>query len=384
VSYNAQVGTHSLYIHWPFCPYRCHFCPFVALAGQDEFMEQYHSALISEIADFGKHSFLKQSLETIYLGGGTPSTYPPHLLGDMFNTVQTYFTINSTTEITIEVNPGTVDKEKMQTWKEVGINRISVGVQSLDDEVLARLNRHQKVSDVYQLLDTAPEFFENISVDLIIGLPGVDAIQWKRMIQEIMQWPIKHISLYFLSIHEETPLYFRLKKKELTVVPDDEMVDLYYWSVETLAQHGFVQYEISNFARAGYESRHNRMYWDRRPYKGFGLGACSFDGERRLQNEKNLLRYLSHAKSYKEIEIVSEVLSAQEIRLEKVMLGLRRVEGVALDEVVGGLVTHKRDECMSRIQELLHAGFVRCENGTLYLMPTALAVENEVAVRLSV
>ncbi len=384
MSYNTQVATHSLYIHWPFCPYRCHFCPFVALAGQDEFMEIYHQALLKEIILFGESQSSKKILETIYLGGGTPSTYPSHLLLDMFAILRKYFVINDTTEITIEVNPGTVNKEKMHMWKKAGINRISVGVQSLDDTVLTHLNRHQKVKDVYDLLEFGPQFFENISVDLIIGLPGVTPDAWKSMIHQIMQWPIKHISLYFLSIHEETPLYFRLKKKELSVAPDDEMVELYYWSVGILKEYGFLQYEISNFAQVGYESKHNQIYWERKPYKGFGLGACSFDGVRRIQNEKNLMCYIKSTMDDESVETISEVLTDKEARLEKVMLGLRRVQGVLMSDVISGLSVDKQCECIDRIQELINGGFVYCKNDRLFLMPTALAVENEVAVRLSV
>src|SRR5581483_9003216 len=218
--YDVSAQTSSLYIHWPFCPYRCHYCPFVALASHDPFMERYHKALIQEIREFGHHSSSKTALQTIYFGGGTPSTYPDHLLLDMFAILGEFFIIDGDTEITIEVNPGTVRPEQLVLWKKMGINRMSVGVQSLNDEALKKLNRLQKASDVYALLEKAPSFFDNISVDVILGLPGVDSVEWKQLLAEIVTWKIKHISMYVLEVHDTTPLFFNVKSKKVTLSCD--------------------------------------------------------------------------------------------------------------------------------------------------------------------
>lgn len=382
--YDVQANTRSLYIHWPFCPYKCHYCPFVAIAGHDQFMHDYHKSLMAEIETFAHQVPQKLSLDTIYLGGGTPSTWPNELLLDMSGRLRSMFCMDSISEITIEANPGTVEPGKLEVWKEAGITRISIGVQSLDDAVLANLNRHQKASDVYKLIHTAAPLFNNLSIDLIIGLPGVSQEAWKKMVIEICQWPITHVSLYFLSIHEETPLYFRIKKKEITIIPDDEMVDLYYWSVETLQKYGLMQYEISSFARAGFESKHNQVYWDRKPYKGFGMGACSFDGKARFQNEKNLSKYLINALKGQDLTIAGDQLTQEEVRLEKLMLGLRRKNGVVMSEIINELSEEKQAIFKERVSDLEKGSLVRCDGDTLYLMPHALAVENEIAVTLSV
>jgi oxygen-independent coproporphyrinogen-3 oxidase len=197
VTYNVASETRSLYLHWPFCPYKCHFCPFVAIASHDQYMERYHHALLKEIEQFSGNYTGSRLIETIFLGGGTPSTYPPPLLLDTFGTLIRMFTIVPHAEITIEVNPGTVNEEKLQTWKKAGINRLSIGVQSLNDGVLKNLNRHQTASSVLQLLEIASPLFENISVDLILGLPDVSPDEWKQLIQTIVTWPIKHVSVYF-------------------------------------------------------------------------------------------------------------------------------------------------------------------------------------------
>src|SRR5260221_4641966 len=240
--YDISANTRSLYIHWPFCPYRCHYCPFVALASHDPFMERYHNALIKEIKDFGNNYSEKLPLDTIYFGGGTPSTYPDHLLTEMFAVLNQYFIFSESIEITLEVNPGTVRFEQLALWKQLGINRISIGVQSLNDEVLHKLNRLQKASDVYTLLNTAPDYFDNISVDVILGLPGVSIAEWESLLATVVTWKITHLSMYVLEVHDSTPLFFNVKTKKVTLPCDDDVINTYYWSREFLAGHGFTQY----------------------------------------------------------------------------------------------------------------------------------------------
>ena len=383
MDYNPQSDTRSLYIHWPFCPYKCHFCPFVAIANQDGFMGEYHQILLKEIKDFSQSHQNMGPLETIYLGGGTPSTYPNKLLLDTFDTLRSNFDFSQISEITIEANPGTVQEGQLEVWKQAGITRLSIGVQSLNDKILENLNRHQKAKDVYRLVNNAAGKFDSLSIDLIIGLPGVTQEEWKALIKEIVTWPIEHVSMYFLSIHENTPLYFRLKKNEISLAPDEVTVDLYYWSVDMLEQNGFAQYEISSFAKKGRESQHNQVYWDRKPYKGFGLGACSFDGTSRIQNEKNLKRYLEGVQEGTMSTVFSEKLTLEDTNLEILMLGLRRKQGVVIQEVLQNLSEEKRKKFLQKVGELEKGNFVRRDGERLYLTPAALAVENEIAVKLT-
>src|ERR1700722_281796 len=240
--YDISADTRSLYIHWPFCPYRCHYCPFVALASHDPFMERYHKVLIQEIRQFGQNYNHKLPLDTIYFGGGTPSTYPDHLLTEVFETLREFFIFEKNIEITFEVNPGTVRFEQLELWKQLGINRISIGIQSLNDSALHKLNRLQKATDVYSLLDKAPEYFDNISVDVILGLPGVSTTDWEELLTKVVTWKITHVSMYVLEIHDSTPLFFNVKSKKITLPCDDVVVDTYYWSRNFLGKHGFNQY----------------------------------------------------------------------------------------------------------------------------------------------
>ncbi len=372
----------SFYLHWPFCPYRCHFCPFVALAGHDHYMEQYHEVLTKEINSYlDEHGTVP--LKTVFIGGGTPSTYPPELMDQTISLLRDRCGFEDDCEISIEVNPGTVNKEKLLAWKEIGINRLSIGVQSLNDEVLRKLNRHQKADDVYWLIENASTLFDNLSVDLIVGLPGVGPDEWKAMIKKVVTWPINHVSMYFLTVHQDTQLYFGIKSKKVTLPADDEVVDLYYWTIDEFAQAGLEQYEISNFSRAGWYSRHNSMYWQRVPYKGFGMGACSFDGNKRTKNNTNLLKYLDEIGHTGKSIIFEEALTDKQIWLEQLMLGLRQRKGLQIATILEPLSTKKREEFSSKADELLAARLVSETDGILKLTPKGLSVANEVIVRLS-
>lgn len=383
MQYDVSSETNSLYIHWPFCPYRCFYCPFVALASHDQFMEQYHKALVREIVQYGQLCPVKRPLRTIYFGGGTPSTYPDNLLLDTFGILKDIFIFEQVTEITLEVNPGTVRSGQLPFWKSLGINRMSIGVQSLNNTVLKNLNRHQKAQDVYALLAVAPHSIENISVDIILGLPGVSVQEWKELVAEVVTWPIKHISMYVLEVHDTTPLYFKVQSKKITLPHDDDVVDLYYWSREFLANHGFEQYEVSSFAKEGYQSKHNTVYWERKPYRGFGLGACSFDGTMRFQNEKNLMKYMSDIEGGQYRAASAEYLTKEQEYSEKIMLGLRRSQGVVWVDVIADLTPAQQVKVADEIKNLKQNEYIVEENGRLQLTPKGLIVENEIITRLS-
>jgi len=346
-------------------------------------MEQYHKALVAEIRKFCAGRISAQPISTIFFGGGTPSTYPDELLLDMFGTLRELFVFEPNIEITLEVNPGTVRlPDQLHMWRSLGINRLSIGVQSLKDQVLKKLNRHQTAQQVFSLIEHASELFENVSVDLILGLPEITPAEWKELITQVVAWPIKHISLYFLTVHEDTPLYFKVKKKEVVITDDAEMVDLYHWSRERLAHHGFVQYEMSNFARSGFACRHNQVYWQRLAYKGFGLGACSFDGECRFENDKRLLVYLEKAIAGQSVISYNEQLNRQQIILEHLMLGLRRAVGIDWAEFLPLLNQSERVKFQERVAVLKQEELLREVDGKLMLTPQGLVLENEIVVRL--
>ncbi len=351
------------------------------MASHEQFMIDYHKALCQEIEQ-SMPNIASDALKTLYFGGGTPSTYPAPLLLDTFAILRKYFIFDPAIEITIEVNPGTVTKDLVRAWHEVGINRLSIGVQSLKDQVLKALNRQQTVEQVHTLLQEAQQYFKNISVDFILGLPGVSDQDWKLMIEEAMTWPITHISIYFLMVHENTPLYFKVQTAKINLPPDDALVDLYDWTVDYLAAHGFYRYELSNFAKNGFESLHNKAYWDRKAYRGYGLGACSFNGEVRFQNSKNLGHYIAQNKVQQSVIEMVEVLTAEQIAREKIMLGLRCERGMLIQEYVASLNQLQQDCFFKAVAMLQQAQLLVCEAGVIRLTPKGFALENEVIVRL--
>lgn len=386
--YLSEEKTSSFYIHWPFCPYRCFYCPFIAIAGQDEFMEKYHEALIAEIKTFtAKQSvYVKTTpdkksdifLKTLYFGGGTPSTYPLNLLLDTFAILRNEFSFSSNCEITLEVNPGTVTEKHLEIWQKVGINRVSIGVQSFNEKALVDVNRHQKVKDVIWLLSTIFSYIKNVSVDIILGLPGVSIADWKEMLQKLVSFPITHISMYILEVHDTTQLFYKLQKKELNLPNEEETIELFYWSCNFLKDAGFNQYEISNFSRDNNYSRHNTAYWEQKPFKGFGLGAWSFDGHQRLGNEKNLMMYIKKAQEKKAVEVEIEIISENQKRTETIMLGLRRKSGVLYDVVISGNNEEKRSK-EAKITKLIEEGFmIKTPDGRLVLTVRGLIVENRI------
>ena len=372
----------SIYIHWPFCRSRCAYCAFIALACHEQYMERYHQALVSEIALFAEQN-PGCSLSTLYIGGGTPSTWPDRLLLDMSGKINSVFCLDQFQEVTIEINPGTVRVEQLNMWRQCGINRLSIGVQYADPAILAALNRFQSVEDVQLVLAMAVKEFKNISVDIMLGLPGVDAECWYSFVREVVTWPVTHISLYCLMVHEHTPLYYKVEREEIKIPDEGLVADLYCWSIEFLAVHGFMQYEVSNFARQGYESQHNTVYWDRKPYKGFGLGACSFDGSRRFMNEQNLMRYLSVVESGQDPNIFVEQLSAEDDRLEKIMLGLRRTMGIRYETLMEGLSSDRLHVIKMKVEKLCDAGLLRIVNSQVALTPAGFVLEQEIIAELA-
>ncbi len=371
----------GLYLHWPFCPYRCHFCPFIAYAGRDPLMPRYHASLMQELEAYAQ-SPLSDSLATIFIGGGTPSTWPDDLLLDMGGTLDRLFHKSPELEMSIEVNPGTVRPEQLPLWASIVINRISIGVQSANEKVLQDLNRHQSTRQVTDLLDLASKTYDNISVDLILGLPGVSEAQWKSLIAGLSNWPVSHVSVYFLTIHEGTALAYRVQSNELLLPSDDTMVDLYLWTIQDLARQGFEQYEISNFARAGKHSRHNSNYWNRTPFKGCGVGAWSFDGKDRFANVRTIDEYLKRMEQGEDPVETRETISQEQHWTETVMLSLRQRMGIAHNVLFQWVEGERIRQLQELLSQLCDTGRMRVHEDHYQLTSSGLAMANEIVIRI--
>ena len=322
----------GIYIHIPFCKSRCKYCDFFSttqLARQEEYVE----ALLCELDD--RRHTLTEEVRTIYMGGGTPSTLP---VGALSRIVQRCVALcgmewGSRVEITLEVNPGDVTEANVRAWRAMGINRLSMGVQSFDDTLLQLIGRRHTAQQAREAVAVAQAAgFDNISIDLMYALPTETMPQWQNDIAEALKLGVQHISSYGLIYEEGTVLMTLLEHGVVDAVDEDVEMQMYDYLVETLTRNGYVHYEVSNFALLGRESKHNSSYWNDTPYLGLGAGAHSYDGEKRQWNVSDLDMYIQQARAHALLPEI-EWLTEEQRHTERVMLGLRTNRGVAMAAV---------------------------------------------------
>ena len=316
----------GIYIHIPFCRSKCDYCDFYSLAGREDRMDQYQKALlahIKETAPFAKG----YQVDTVYFGGGTPSWYGAKRLSELLAAVRRRFLVARDVEVTVEANPDSVDRKMLLLLRRAGVNRLSLGVQSACDRELAAIHRPHNFAQVRAAVDAARGAkIKNLSLDLIYGLPGQDEASWRETLEKALALKPEHLSCYGLKVEEGTPLWTRVAQGE-SLPDDDAQADCYLWTVERLGQAGFRQYEISNFARSGFQSRHNLKYWMGKPYIGLGPGAHSDFGGRRYSFKRDLDAYIDGVLSGDAI-VESELIPKRERGGEYLMLRMRTARGI--------------------------------------------------------
>ena len=316
----------GIYIHIPFCKSRCKYCDFFSTTHLEK-RSQYVEALLCEWQD-RKHE-LHNPIRTLYIGGGTPSTLDIDSLQLIVDSLQ----VNTVEEITLEVNPGDVTKEKAAAWRKIGINRLSMGVQSFNDALLQLVGRRHTAQEARNAVAIAQAAgFDNISIDLMYALPSQTMVQWQNDVEEALQLGVQHISSYGLIYEEGTALTTLLEHGVIEAVDEDTEMQMYDYLVERLTANGYVHYEVSNFALPGRESKHNSSYWNDTPYLGLGAGAHSYDGQTRSWNISNLDQYIEQALSHR-LQAEKEELTAEARHMERVMLGLKTNQGVAVEDI---------------------------------------------------
>lgn len=322
----------GLYIHIPFCVKKCEYCDFLSWNAGEEERQQYVAALLSEIESY--REFAKgYRVSTIFIGGGTPSVLLPKQMEDILQKIYEIFELERRPEITVEVNPGTVDEKKLQCYKENGVNRLSMGLQSVKDEklrLLGRIHTYQEFVESYELARKAG--FDNISIDLISSVPGQTLQEWKEELETAAAQNPEHISVYQLIIEEGTPFYEKYAEHP-ELLPDEETSrEIYLWTGKFLKEAGYEQYEISNYAKPGKESRHNLKYWERGDYLGLGLGAASMVRNIRMSNTKDMRTYLERCDKPKTMREDVQFLEEPRQMEEFMFLGLRKTRGVSKKE----------------------------------------------------
>lgn len=322
----------GLYIHIPFCARKCEYCDFLSWSAGEEEREQYVEALLLEIESY--RGFAKgYRVSTVFIGGGTPSVLLPKQMERILQKVYEVFELEKRPEITIEINPGTVDEEKLQCYKENGVNRLSMGLQSVNDEKLRLLGRIHTYQDFVGSYELARKVgFDNISLDLISSIPGQTLQDWKKELETAAAQKPEHISVYQLIIEEGTPFYEKYAEHP-ELLPDEETSrEIYLWTGKFLKEAGYEQYEISNYTKPGKESRHNLKYWERGDYLGLGLGAASMVRNIRMSNTKDMKTYLERCTQPKTMREDVQFLEEPRQMEEFMFLGLRKTRGVSKKE----------------------------------------------------
>ena len=318
----------EIYIHIPFCIKKCSYCDFLSAPATEQTVESYMAALFAEIE--GKSGkYRDRRVVSVFIGGGTPSRLTGEQMGQLMACIRRHFFLDPAAEITTEVNPGTVSEEKLRTFRKAGINRLSIGMQSAQDEELRELGRIHDFAGFLEAYEAAVQAgYTNINVDVMSGLPGQTLESLRDTLGKLLALrPMpQHVSAYSLIVEEGTPFAAMAERGELPLPEEETERAMYEETIEVLAKYGFHRYEISNYARDGYECRHNVGYWIRRDYLGFGIGAASLIDNVRFQNEKSLGTYLAHPLESREEE---QTLTVQDRMEETMFLGLRLTRGVS-------------------------------------------------------
>ena len=324
----------GVYIHIPFCKQKCYYCDFVSFVNKECFYKKYIDALIKEITSFLDNNTVK--ISTIYIGGGTPSIIDEKYIEQVINIFKKRNLLGDTKEITIEVNPGTVTIDKLKTYKNIGINRLSIGLQSTKDELLKKIGRihnYKEFETTYNLARNVG--FNNINVDLMIGLPGQKIEDIKETVNKITTLNPEHISVYSLIIEENTPIMNLLESGAINL-PDEELERNMYWYVKNVLElNGYKHYEISNFAKPNYTSKHNLDCWSQKEYIGFGVAAYSYMDKKRFGNISDLEKYILNCENneFGKNIVIDEIQNCNyKLEQEFMMLGLRKIEGVSISD----------------------------------------------------
>jgi putative oxygen-independent coproporphyrinogen III oxidase len=361
----------SVYIHIPFCTSICPYCDFYSLDKSEKYIEPYIAALKKEI-DHYADLLSKQNIETIFLGGGTPSLFTPQQIQSVIDYLATKTNLSQSAEVTIECNPKTLSREQIFELKKTSVNRLSVGVQSFNPIELGKLGRAHTVDETTQILNWIKEAgFTNYSIDLMFGIPLQTLDSWKKTLEETLKFDPPHISAYSLILEKETPYYELAQNKRLAVPEEDATADMFEWLTQFLPSKGLRQYEISNFAKPGFECRHNLAYWHNEEFLGLGTGAHGQLGEKRYAVPKDLTAYLAGTFQYES--------HGQNEALDELSTRLR-----LLDEPFSILDWQKkyqlvlRDKFFKKIDELVRKDLIVFNNQQIILTKKGMLFLNQV------
>lgn len=355
----------GLYFHIPFCASKCIYCGFYSVINRA--LERDYLLSLHQEMDLRKEYLNGASISTIYFGGGTPSLLSINTLEDILEHIRKNFTLVSALEITIEANPEQLTLEYCQQLRAIGINRLSIGVQSFQDDVLRFMGRRHNAEDAIAAIHNAKEAgFSNISIDLIYGVAERDDARWQQDVDTALSMPIQHLSCYALTPEENSILYKQIQNRKHAPVDDEQAARQYDILIKKIEKSPFEHYEVSNFAIPGYESKHNSSYWDHTPYLGFGPAAHSFNGSSRQWNPANLKQYIENIAQKIDNE-EKEELSADDLYNESILLGLRTREGIDLQSIGLTYGQERASQLLQHFRQHVDAAFFEEKENRLRL-----------------
>lgn len=372
----------GLYIHIPFCNRKCDYCDFVSYSMDRKAQELYLEAMFIEI-DMVKKEFQDKTFDTIYIGGGTPSIMYEGFIASLTRKLYSSFHFTEKIEYTIEINPASFTREKFFEYAEAGINRISVGVQCLDEKLLrenGRLQSIENVEETFQILRDSR--FPNVSGDVMIGLPKQSTKDVIDTVKFLIDHKVKHISTYSLQVERNTMLYDKIRRGMLKAMPEEKTVDTYNKVYDMLKKAGYIRYEVSNFARPGFESKHNSKYWDGTEYLGLGVSAYSYIDGYRYYNTKRLDTYIDNMQAGKTAVYSKEYVSNAIARTERIMLSLRTNDGLDLGKFKKDFNEDLMITRGEQIKKLMSLDMIEIDGNILHIKDKYFYVSNSIIVDL--
>ena len=373
----------GIYVHIPFCEKKCDYCNFISFRCDDDTKERYVNCLIKEMEQ-AKNEYLECEVDTIFIGGGTPSCLREKSIKNLLNYIENNFNVNTDAEITVEANPNSLTLEKLREFKLAGVNRLSIGLQAYNNKLLQLIGRiHTKKQFDLAIKNAKKIGFANINVDLLLGLPKQKLSDIKRELRHLMWLKVQHISAYGLIVEDGTKLCQNLQDKTYTLPSEENGVKMYEYTLKYLKKHKIFRYEVSNFAKLGFESKHNLKYWNMEEYVGFGLASHSFFNNKRWENTSNLKEYFDKIEN-DELPIKNkEILTITDLKEEYIMTELRKVTGFSINDYNNRFGEDIMGVKKIEIEDMIKSGLINIENDRLFATNKGFEFLNQIILNLA-
>jgi len=364
----------GIYVHIPFCKRKCNYCDFYSVKWSDEVENRYVNALIKEIKNCND---MKYIVDTIFIGGGTPTIIKPENMGRIIEEINNSFIVDENSEISIEANPNTLTDGNLSIYKKIGINRLSIGVQSLNDEILRKIGRLHNSNEALEAIDRARAYgYENLNVDIMFNIPGQTILDIENTINKIIERNVKHISFYSLKLEQGTPMYVMEKNHKILMPEEDVEREMYYRGRNIMEENGIMQYEISNFAEKSYECKHNLKYWMQEEYIGLGPSSHSFLNKKRFSNPSDINLYCNGAEHNIFNKNIEEILDDAAEIFEYIMLSLRLTKGLNINEFKQKFSVDFNKTYQKRIDYLIKNNLLEYNNDYIKLTNRGMDISN--------